>query len=154
MLSIITLKKIQEGKGLERNGVKGSKGGLMEEVTLEQKSELARRRQERGQHPQGKPSRPTGWGHIRDEEGASGAWAPKGLWWVERVANPRDRSAQGPPVRREGAGRLTTGQNGRTLKDTVPFILLDFFGRTSGFFLEKKPEGGGKSHKTIRSSEA
>ena len=36
MLSIITLKKIQEGKGLERNGVKGSKGGLMEEVTLEQ----------------------------------------------------------------------------------------------------------------------
>ena len=52
MLSIITLKKIQEGKGLERNGVKGSKGGLMEEVTLEQKSELARRRQERGQHPQ------------------------------------------------------------------------------------------------------
>ena len=48
MLSIITLKKIQEGKGLERNGVKGRKGGLMEEVTLEQKLELARRRQERG----------------------------------------------------------------------------------------------------------
>ena len=50
MLSIITLKKIQEGKGLERNGVKGRKGGLMEEVTLEQKLELARRRQERGHH--------------------------------------------------------------------------------------------------------
>ena len=76
MLSIITLKKIQEGKGLERNGVKGSKGGLMEEVTLEQKLELARRRQERGQHPQGKPSRPTGWGHIQGKAGARGTWAP------------------------------------------------------------------------------
>ena len=80
MLSIITLKKIQEGKGLERNGVKGRKGGLMEEVTLELKLELARRRQERGQHPQGKPSRPTGWGHIQDKAGARATWAPKGLW--------------------------------------------------------------------------
>ena len=47
-----------------------------------------------------------------------------------------------------GAGRLTTGQNGRTLKDTVPFILLDFFRGTSAF-TESKTEGGGNSHETI-----
>ena len=144
MLSIITLKKIQESKELERNRVKGSKGGLVEE----QKMESARRRQGRGQRPQGKSPRPTGWGHIQDQAGARGTRAPKGLWWAERVAKPRDRAAHGPPVKREEASRLTTGHNGRTLKDTVPFIFLDFFGRASDF-LEKKPEGGKKGHETI-----
>ena len=82
MLSIITLKKIQEGKGLERNGVKGSKGGLMEEVTLEQKSELARRRQERGQHLQE---------NDPPEDGATssrvykGCLATRRFSWAERV---------------------------------------------------------------------
>lgn len=52
----------------------------MEEVTQEQRVALAkRRRQERGQHPQGKPSPPTGWGHIRDEGGARGTEAPRSL---------------------------------------------------------------------------
>ena len=76
MLSIITLKKIQESKGLERNRVKGSKGGLVEEQQLES----ARRRQGRGQRPQGKPPRPTERGHIQDQAGARGTRAPKVLW--------------------------------------------------------------------------
>ena len=133
---------------MARNGMNVSKGGFMEEVTQEQRLELAkRRRQKGGQNLQGRLA-PTGWGHVRDKAGARGTWAPKGLWWAERVANPCDRSAQGPPVKREGASRLTTGQNGRTLKDTVPFILLDFLRGTSAF-TESKTEGGGKSHETI-----
>ena len=133
---------------MERNGPKVSKGGFTEEVTQEQRWESAKRRGQKGrQNLQGRPA-PTRWGHIQDQAGARGTPAPKGLWWAERVANPRDRSAQGPPVRREGAGRLTTGQNGRTLKDTVPFILLDFFRGTSAF-TESKTEGGGNSHETI-----
>ena len=134
---------------MERNGTKVSKGGFTEEVTPKQRLELAKRRRQRGgQNTQGRPV-PTGWGHIRDKAGARGTLgAPKGLWWAERVANPRDHSAQGPPVKREEASRLTTGQNGRTLKDTVPFILLDFFRGTSAF-TESKTEEGGKSDETI-----
>ena len=52
---------------------------FMEGVTQGHRLELAkRRRQERGQHPQGKPP-PTGWGHIRDEGGARGTRAPRSL---------------------------------------------------------------------------
>ena len=129
---------------MARNGMNVSKGGFMEEVTQEQKLELAkRRRQKGGQNLQGRLA-PTGWGHVRDKAAARGTRAPKGLWWAERVANPHDHSAQGPPVKREGASRLTTGQNGRTLKDTVPFILLDFFRGTSAF-TESRTEGRGES---------
>ena len=53
-----------------------SKGGFMEEVTQEQRLELAkRRRQKGGQNLQGRLA-PPGWGHVRDKAGARGTWAP------------------------------------------------------------------------------
>ena len=67
-----------------------NKGGFMEEVTLQQRQELGKRRkQERGQHLQGKPS-PRGWGHILG--GTRGTQPPKGLCWAERVVEVPDLS--------------------------------------------------------------
>ena len=45
------------------------------------------------------------------------------------------------------------GQNGRTLKDSLPFIPLGFFRGSSGFSESRAGEGG-KRHEAIVPSEA
>lgn len=67
----------------------------MEEVTEEQRVALAeRRRQERGQHPQGKPSPPQDGATSGTREG-QGAPRHPGLCWAERVADKPDLSGPG-----------------------------------------------------------
>ena len=88
-VAIIMLKKFSKARG---------EAVFMEEVTQEQRLESAkRRRQGRGQHPQGNP--PTGWGHIRD--GGGGTQAPRPLLGGEggRSAwplGPRRKQADSP----------------------------------------------------------
>ena len=82
-VAIIMLKKFSKARG---------EAVFMEEVTQEQRLESAkRRRQGRGQHPQGNP--PTGWGHIRD--GGGGAPRHPGLCWAERLADQPGLSGPG-----------------------------------------------------------
>lgn len=94
----------------------------MEEVTLEQRGRISK--EEAGKraassrktiHPQAGATSGRGRGKRR--------LGTQGLWWAERGGQSRDRSAQGPPVRkgREQAG-LPRGRTAGLTEDTVPFI--------------------------------
>ena len=104
-VAIIMLKKFSKARG---------EAVFMEEVTQEQRLESAkRRRQGRGQHPQGNP--PTGWGHNRDGGGGPPgppAYAGRRGWPISLASRAQEKTS-----------RLTMGHVGTRLADTLAFFL-------------------------------